>query len=278
VTQRSADDVAYWLEVAEGRAYADLYRAIASNGDPLGASWTVDGDLTTFLLHAVDDGFFNRSIGLGIGDAATEDAVDRVIGRFVSAGRTAWVAQVSPLARPTAVEHWLEARGLGRGRRWAKLWRDTDDPPPERTDLRIEPIGPEHAADWASVVLAAFELPEALGPYATATLGRPDWYHYVAYDGDLAVGAGATYVRDGVAWLGFGSTLQSHRGRGSQSSIFARRVRDARGLGARLCITETGEETPDDPNPSYRNMLRAGFRLAYQRQNWLAPKAATTGD
>lgn len=271
----SAADIAYWLEVAEGRACGDLYRAVASGDATLGADATVDGDVTTILLHAADDGFFNRSIGLGIGDAATEDAVDRVIDTFRAAGREHWTVQVSPLARPTALERWLEARGLRRGRRWAKLWRDTDEPPPELTDLRIEPIGREHADEWASVTLEAFEMPPALAPFMIATLDRPGWHHYLAFDGDHAVAAGGMFVTDGRAWIGMGSTRPSHRGRGAQSAIFARRIRDARDLGARLCITETGEETPDSPNPSYRNMLRAGFRLGYQRQNWLpsAPPA-----
>ena len=39
-----------------------------------------------------------------------------------------------------------------------------------------------------------------------------------------------------------------------------------------LIVTETGEDTPQAPNPSYRNMIRAGFRLAHFRDNW-APTA-----
>ena len=46
--------------------------------------------------------------------------------------------------------------------------------------------------------------------------------------------------------------------------------RDARAQGCRWAITETGEETEEEPvNHSYRNMLRAGFRLAYARRNWV---------
>ena len=112
-----------------------------------------------------------------------------------------------------------------------------------------------------------------LAPFGEATLGRPDWHHFLAFDGDRAVGAGALYVMGHVGWLGFGATLESHRGRGSQSAIFARRIRAAAELGVKLLVTETGEELPDRPNPSYRNMLRAGFRLAYPRQNWLEPAA-----
>ena len=45
--------------------------------------------------------------------------------------------------------------------------------------------------------------------------------------------------------------------------------RDARDLGCRWAITETGAESDERPiNHSYRNMVRMGFRLAYARQNW----------
>ena len=78
------------------------------------------------------------------------------------------------------------------------------------------------------------------------------------------------YIADDVAWLGFGATLEAARGRGGQSAIFAARLRDAKAAGCRWAITETGEETEEEPvNHSYRNMLRSGFRLAYARRNWV---------
>ena len=263
------DEIAYWLEAAEARAYADIFRAVAVVAPELGAAVLEDGPTTTFMLSALNVGFFNRSLGLGIGEPATDAAIDAVLRAFEAAGQTSFTIQVSPFARPSAIETMLEAHGRTRGRRWVKLWRDTEDPPAPRTDLRIEKIGAAQDAEWASVILEAFEIPEVVRPFATATLGRQNWHHYLAYDGDSAVGGAAMHLADGVAWLGFGGTRPSHRGRGSQSGLFARRIADAARLGASLLITETGEETPDEPNPSYRNMLRAGFRLAYPRQNWL---------
>jgi hypothetical protein len=82
------------------------------------------------------------------------------------------------------------------------------------------------------------------------------------------------HLADGVAWLGFGATLESHRGLGSQRALLSRRVRDAAALGARLVVTETGEELPDEVNPSFRNMLATGFHVGYFRQNWLSPALA----
>ena len=54
--------------------------------------------------------------------------------------------------------------------------------------------------------------------------------------------------------------------------MFARRLMDARDLGCRMAITETGEDTPDDPNPSLHNMLRTGFQVAYLRPE-LGPRS-----
>jgi hypothetical protein len=51
--------------------------------------------------------------------------------------------------------------------------------------------------------------------------------------------------------------------------MFAERLRDARDADCRFAITETGEETAEQPNPSHRNMVRAGFQLANGRRNWI---------
>ena len=119
-------------------------------------------------------------------------------------------------------------------------------------------------------MIEAFGLPPEASVIASAVVGRQGWSHFLAYDGDAAVSAAAMFVTEGVAWLGFGATREAARGRGGQSALFATRLREARDQGCRWAITETGEETPEEPvNHSYRNMLRAGFHLAYARQNWV---------
>ena len=265
--RHSADEIAYWLEAAEARAFGEIYQR--ASGSALDPHALVGDGAATFWLGGLDVVFFNRSVGLGVGRPAGEADVDAVIGAFRSAARSNFVIQLSPFARPSAIEGWLEARGLRRGRRWAKVWRDTEDPPQERTQLEVRRLDGPHRQAWIEVVLAAFEMPNELEPLITATFDAPGWSHYMALDGEVVVGTAAMEVVGDVAWFGFGATLESHRGQGSQSAMFARRIREARDAGVRLCVTETGEDIPEDPNPSYRNMLRAGFRLAYMRQNWL---------
>lgn len=40
-------------------------------------------------------------------------------------------------------------------------------------------------------------------------------------------------------------------------------------------VTETDEELPDRPNPSYHNMLRLGLPVRYVRANLGPPKPTT---
>ncbi len=47
----------------------------------------------------------------------------------------------------------------------------------------------------------------------------------------------------------------------------ARRIAAAAAAGKRWLFTETGQPQPGEPSPSYNNMRRCGFELAYLRQN-----------
>jgi hypothetical protein len=137
------------------------------------------------------------------------------------------------------------------------------------TDLRIAAIGEQDAPAFASVACAAFGMPGHLRPWLEMGVGQAGWRHYLAFDGDRPVATGALFVRAGVGWLGLDSTLPEHRRRGAQGAIMAQRIRDAAALGCQWVITETGEDRAENPNPSFHNMIRTGFALAYQRPNYL---------
>ena len=118
-------------------------------------------------------------------------------------------------------------------------------------------------------------MPGVLRNLLGTSVGRPAWVHYLGFDGDTPVTTSSVHVTEGVAWLGNAATLEAYRGRGWQTAMLTRRLGDARDLGCRLAITETGEESEKEPvNHSYRNMVRAGFKLAYARQNWVRLPAA----
>ena len=124
------------------------------------------------------------------------------------------------------------------------------------------------------VLNAAFGSRPHSVPLAPFLVGRPHWHHYVARDGSTVVASATMYVREGFAWLGAAGTLASHRGRGAQGALIARRIDDASALGCHTFTTETMPDRPGKPNPSGLNMERAGFQFAYRRPSWVFPDPA----
>ena len=111
---------------------------------------------------------------------------------------------------------------------------------------------------------------EAARPWLASLVDRPEWHLYMSFfAGDTPAGTGAMFVCSGAAWLDLGSTLPAYRGRGGQGVVLRRRIRDALDLGCRTLLTTTGEEAEGDPQHSYKNIVRAGFRPVYVRENFV---------
>ena len=226
------------------------------------------GSATALTFREADVPMLNRVVGLGLREPLSEATLDEALEVWRDA-TVRFMIQVSPAALTDELHARLEARGLSRKDNWAKMIRGLEPPPDVRTDLRIEQVGAEHARAFTDIVCAAFEMPPEYEAILSGLVGRAGWQHYLAFDGERPVAAGALCVRGEVGNLTFGATLASHRGRGAQGAIMARRIRDAAALGCRWLVTETGEDVPEHPNPSYRNMLRTGFQLAYLRPNYI---------
>ena len=258
--------MARMLEATEGAAYAELLRAAppqwGARAEQTPAGWLL-------LTPAVDLLLFNRLVGCGVDGAVSGEALDDAVGRLRSAGVRNWAVQLSPAAQPSSVREWLGAAGLTVRDRWAKVCRGDAPAAAVQTDLRVETVAADQAARYAEVTTAGFGMPPAFRPWLASMIGRPHWRHYLAWSGDEPVAAAALFVHGAAGWLGVASTLPAARRRGAQSALMARRIEDGRALGCRWFVTETGEDTPERPNPSYRNMLRAGFTLAYHRDNFM---------
>jgi GNAT superfamily N-acetyltransferase len=160
----------------------------------------------------------------------------------------------------------LRERGFEADYPWQKFVREPASLRWE-TDVRIA----EADERFGEVFLAGYGLPASLAGWFAVLPGRPGWHCLSAYDGDEPVAAGALFVVDGIGWLGFGATLPQVRGRGAQSALLAARVTRAHELGVEVVVTETGAPRDGQPGPSYRNILRAGFREAYLRPNYRSP-------
>lgn len=227
------------------------------------------GSARVVMTAQVQAIYFNRVVGLGLEEPATEAQVDRIVNLYQQAGISQFAIQISPAAQPVELPGWLLARGFQHVDNWVKCVRPEAPPPVIVTDLQIAEVGATQAADFAELACGIFQFPGSLSALLAASIGQAGWRHYLALDGQTPVATGALFVQEQVGWLGIAGTLPPYRRRGAQGALLARRIRDAAALGCRLLVTETGEDMPAYPNPSYHNMLRTGFRLAYLRSNYI---------
>jgi hypothetical protein len=257
VHEISTTALARMVEHTEAAAYADLLRAAP-------AAWRCSAEQTPagwcLFAPTLDVLLFNRLIGCGLEAPAPRAELRAALARYRAAGLTHFGVQLCPAARPP---------GLAPRDNWSKVYRAAGDAPAVATDLSIEAIDQRHGASFAAITCTAFGMPRQLEPWIASTIGRPGWHHYLALDGADPVATGALFVYGDIGWLGIAGTLPSARRRGAQGALMVRRLKDGQRLGCRWFVTETGQETPERPNPSFHNMLRVGFTVAYHRPNYL---------
>ncbi len=76
------------------------------------------------------------------------------------------------------------------------------------------------------------------------------------------------YIQECIGWLGWAVTLPAHRRKGVHQALLAHRLNEAIKMGCTLMSAESRGETKDAPNPSYHNLQRLGFQLAYLRLHY----------
>ncbi len=259
------------LEAIEREAWLDLYAAApAGFAQAVGlSSARLDNGAAILAAARVPDTQFNRILGLGIEAPASEAALDAALARMREAGNPNFLLHLEPTALPPALADWLSRRGLERYRRpWGKFVRGTEPVPHVAIDLAIEEIGPDRAKDFAVPVAAGFGAPPPFQLWLAALPGRPGWRIYAAYEAGVAIAGAALFIRDRQGWYGIAATDPAKRRRGAQRAVLARLLGDAIAAGCDLIVAETGAAVPGEPNSSWNNMERSGFRVAYLRENY----------
>jgi GNAT superfamily N-acetyltransferase len=197
---------------------------------------------------------------LGLDDIAVLDELVELV-----ENRPFWVAP-----EPEAgLDQELTARDFVPDGAWQRFTRGVD-PFEAKTELDI---GDARAPrDFAAVVAETWRLPPPAVAWMAAVAGDPAWHCLVAYDVAKPVAAAALFTSGDLGWLGIAATLESHRGRGAQSTLLAARIRRASGLGLRVLVTETDAPGDGEPVQSFRNVIRAGFEPEYVRANYASPR------
>lgn len=269
------DTVHRIAEHMERKALTDLHAAATPElRRKLGLRLETVGGALVSIATGAPGIMLNRTLGLGVERPATEDDIAAVRRLYTENGIDRYFIHVDPEARPETLPDLLVRNGLTRQRGWMKFVRDDAPAPNVSTDLTVREARPEEAEAFGRIAAAAFDLPQSCAALGACLYGRPGWHIIMSFDGDRPAGTGALLVDGDVAWTDWGATDPAFRRRGGQGAVLAARVELARSLGCKTIITATGEAVEGDPQHSYHNILRMGFKEAYLRPNYAPPKQA----
>jgi GNAT superfamily N-acetyltransferase len=187
------------------------------------------------------------------------DSVGRLIDLFTAEGVKRFFVWLSPGPDMDVVRGWLEASGLSRIRRtgYPTLCRCTSSAPVQfRTDLEVRQVSADQ------IEAARDQLGETLWPEYANSAGRDSFFHYMAFDGTRPVAIAALCIFEDLGYLMAAATVESHRRRGAQQALIAKRIERAEQQACSILVSETLYMLEH----SYRNLQRAGFREAYEKE------------
>ena len=259
-------------EHIEAEAWAQLHLALpAARRAQLRCEIRRHGSALAVRTAGADAASGNRTVGLGFDTELVEHQLSEIIAWYAAAGIPRWLLDWSPEARPRAAEAWFVDHGARAMTPTLKLWRAVDDrlPPGERTTLQVLEIDAADSHTFEAIVADGLGFPPNMAPVVRSTIGHDHWHFYLVRDGARSIAGAAMFVQGDGAWLGLSATIPSDRGRGAQTALLARRLRDAVALGCAWVSADTQPETATRPNPSYRNMRRAGMDILYSRAKYL---------
>ena len=224
-------------------------------GTPLGHCYlTMDvGRQTPFASSNL-----NRVYLCGAEEGMSSGGVGRLIDLFATEGVKRFFVWLSPGPDMDRARGWLEHHGLVRVRRtgYPTLCRTGNAPVHYQTDLDVREVDAEEIAQ------ASDQLGETLWPEYSRSAGREKFFHYMAFDGERPVAIAALCIFEDLGYLMATTTAEADRKRGAQQALIAKRIERAEQMGCAVQVSETLYMIEH----SYRNLRRAGFEEAYEKE------------
>ncbi|MEV5178087.1 GNAT family N-acetyltransferase [Streptomyces flaveolus] len=266
-------------ERTEIEAYADFVTgAPPSVRDALGIGSRRFGPAVAVAVRESRSRFFDRAGGFGAEQPVTAETVAEVCDFYREQGVAQGSLMIAPALLPRDWAATVARLGLTEGNRLVKLACDmesatavADGIAALAPGLRVGPVQPDQAHEWATVLMTTFGFtePAALTDMAASCVGRPDWRQYAVWEGERIIAVASVFLNGDCAGMFGAATLPEGRRRGAQSALLTARARAAREAGCRWLVADTGAEGPGDHNTSLHNMLRAGFQRQYERVTWV---------
>jgi GrpB-like predicted nucleotidyltransferase (UPF0157 family)/GNAT superfamily N-acetyltransferase len=256
-------------EKAESDALFEMYSGASNETKKKCGIHTKRIGTATLIRTDIFPGFsHNRVTGLGL-DYLLRDSTIIIVKSFYSTIKNKHALQLNPLELTVDVKELLQKFGYEHKNNWVRFYRDTAPLENVKTGLGIKSVGNEFVNEYSSLITTTFGFPAELNALFEPVMENKSWKHYMAFDGSTPVSTGSVYFSGDTAWIGFAATNPEYRGRGAQGAILKARINEARNRGCKWIAVETAEDTSEHDAPSYRNMLRYGFRLLYKRPNYV---------
>jgi len=212
----------------------------------------------------------NCVMGLGFGNKITGTMLDEL--KEFYKDTALFALQPAPTVLNDNNIKLIENKGFVNKSVWAKFIRHTEPAIAAKTDLTIKEIDKKHALKFAETVIEIYGMHKMFIPQFETIIGRDKWRHFMAFDGSKPAATASLFINGDTGWLGVAATRPEFRSRGAQGALIAIRIDAARESGCKWVSVETGPDTPEKPNPSYRNIMRNNFRLMYFRPNYIFKK------
>ena len=259
------------LELSEWGYFSSCFRNFLSKSPGQKVLIKDESSFGAIAVPSLDILGFNRALKTGIDTPLKSTNIDDILDFFRDNNILRFFVQVSPEAEPGNIKDILLSKGFRHHNNWAQLYYElpSEKLPEPESSLTIKPIGENEKKDFSRIIAESFGWEGLAGEIISAGIGKYDWLYFLIYDGETPISAAAMHFYDDIASLAIGATLEEHRGKGAQKVLINYRTNKAIEAGCKFLATETAEDTPEHPSPSYRNMIKSGFELAYIRPNWI---------
>ena len=258
------------IEQIEIEAWLDLYAAMPARfAKEFKAEIVQLGQITLTRCPGIAFGEFNRVMGLGVFEPATESQLKTVFASYREVGVKRFLIHHIPACQPAALRNWLEAQKPAAVVGWERIVRD-GSPLESSTDPAIERVTTSNAHEWADFIDAAYHMPTK--PWLLELVGRPGWHHYLLRQDARVVAVRSMRINpDGTAWFGIEAPVP-----GIMAPSFALDARlcqtmvsDGLKLGTKLFVADIEKPSAKLDTPAYQDFARLGFTRPYFRSNYV---------
>ncbi len=200
-----------------------------------------------------------RVYGFGIFEQATEAGLDAILETLASTQASHIRFRVPPTEQRAAITEWLLRRGMRRFTFVVHWIASTEPARPMETPYEIRPLCPDDSEKFGQLITLHYHLKAPGSAEFHARLEEmPGMKCFLAFDGDRAIGTGATYSEGTGCIVEYGTTLGPYRRQGLQRAMIGYRLNAAAKAGCHwACASTIGSDR------SSRNLARQGFEKAF---------------